>query len=171
MKILFETNRLIVRSYTNADYDNYFSLHGNPLVMKYIRPAQTREDSDAKFEETILNVPVHAFMGRWAVEEKGSGVFIGSFVIIPIPDDPENTQLGYSLLPDRWGKGYATELTKEGIRYFYQRTSLSEIYGITETPNIASQKVLLKAGFEPFGKKMEGDIELLVFILRREKLS
>lgn len=168
MIIIFETERLIVRAYTAADYDNYFSLHGNPLVMKYIRPAQTREESDAKFEETILHVPVHEFKGRWAVEEKESGIFVGSFVIIPIPDDEVKTQLGYSFIPEYWGRGYATEATKEGVNYFYNRTPVQEIYGVTETQNIASQNVLLKAGFQPFGNKKDGEIDLLVFILKRE---
>lgn len=167
MTIIFETERLIIRQYTDADYGNYFSLHGNAKVMEYIRPAQTREEADAKFEETVLNVPVHAFMGRWAVLEKSSGKFIGSFVMIPIPDELEKTQLGYSFLPEYWGKGYATEVTKEGVNYFYNRTPLTEIYGVTETPNVGSQKVLLKAGFKPFGIKMEGEKELQVYILKK----
>jgi ribosomal-protein-alanine N-acetyltransferase len=165
MKI-FDTERLIVRRYTRADYDNYFSLHGDPVVMQYIRPAQTREVSDAKFEETILDWPPHPFLGRWAVDEKRSGKFVGSFVIIPIPGDEEKIQLGYSFIPEYWGKGFATEVTKAGLDYFRDQTPLTEIYAVTETLNIASQKVLVKAGFTPFGKKMEGEKELLMFIAR-----
>jgi ribosomal-protein-alanine N-acetyltransferase len=165
--IIFETERLIVRQYTTADYENYFSLHGNPDVMQYIRPAQTREDSDAKFEETILHVPPHPFLGRWAVDEKASGIFVGSFVIIPIPEDVEKIQLGYSFLPGYWGKGFATEVTKAGLDYFRDQTPLTEIYAVTETPNIASQKVLLKAGFQPFYSKMEGEKELKIFVVKK----
>lgn len=176
MSIVFETERLIVRRYNNtkADYDNYFSLQGNEAVMQYIRPAQTREDSDAKFEETILNVPPHPFLGRWAVDEKSSGKFVGSFVIIPMPDDVEKIQLGYSFVPAYWGKGFATEVTKAGLDYFRDQTPLTEIYAVTETPNIASQKVLLKNGFQFFEKKMpacpvgrEGEKELLLFVVRK----
>ena len=169
MSIIFETERLIVRQYTASDYGNYFSLHGNPDVMQYIRPAQTREDSDAKFEETILYAPPHPFLGRWAVDEKSSGKFVGSFVIVPIPDDAEKIQLGYSFLPEYWGNGFATEVAKAGLDYFRDQTPLTEIYGVTETPNIASQKVLVKAGFQPFAKKMEGEKELRVFVVKRNR--
>ena len=167
--IIFETERLIVRCYhnTKADYDNYFSLHGNPDVMQYIRPAQTREVSDAKFEETILDWPPHPYLCRWAVDEKSGGNFVGSFVIIPILDDVEKIQLGYSFLPEYWGKGFATEVTRAGLDYFRNQTPLTELYAVTETPNIASQKVLLKNGFQFFGKKMEGEKELLIFIMKR----
>jgi RimJ/RimL family protein N-acetyltransferase len=167
MTIIFETDRLIVRQFTDADYDNYFSLHGNPEVMQYIRAVQTREEADAKFEETVLNVEAHPFMGRWAVDEKASGKFVGSFVVIPIPDELEKTQLGYSFLPEHWKKGYATEVTKEGVKYFYNRTPLTEIYGVTETPNVASKNVLLKTGFTFHATKMDGEKELLVFIIKK----
>jgi ribosomal-protein-alanine N-acetyltransferase len=135
--------------------------------MQYIRPEQTREEADAKFEETILNIPPHPFLGRWAVDEKSSGKFVGSFVIIPIPDDVEKIQLGYSFIPEYWGKGFATEVTKAGLDYFRNQTPLTEVFAVTETANIASQKVLLKNGFQPFGNKMEGEKELSIFIVRR----
>jgi len=165
--IIFETERLRVRNYTGDDYDNYFALHGNPDVMRYIRPAQTREESDTKFEETILRIVPHTFMGRWAVEEKENGRFVGSFVIVPIPNDEERIQLGYSFIPEVWGKGYGTEVAKGGVDYFYNRTPLMEIYAVTETLNTASENVLLKAGFKPLEKKMDGEKELLVLVIRK----
>ncbi|MCX6316590.1 MAG: GNAT family N-acetyltransferase [Bacteroidetes bacterium] len=165
--ILFETERLVVRTFTAGDYDHYYSLQGNPDVMQYIRPPRTREESDTFLRDKILAADPTDYKGFWAVEEKLSGTFVGCFVIIPIPDEPEKTQMGYSFLPAFWGKGYATEVAKRGMTYFYEQTPLNEIYGVTEQPNIASQKVLLKAGFQPHTSKMEGEKELLVFIVRR----
>lgn len=167
MKPLFETKRLIVRSFTVNDYDNHFLLTGNADVMRYIRPVKNKEESDLYFNEMVLDAPAHAFQGRWAVEEKETLKFIGSFAIIPLPDDETKTQLGYSFLPAYWGKGLATELVKAGLEYFKEKTTLQEIYGVTEVPNVASQKALLKNGFVPFGKKMDEGIELLVFVCRR----
>lgn len=167
MKLVFETERLRVRHFTAADAYNYFSLHGNPEVMRYIRPAKTRKKCDALFDETILYTLPHPFLGRWAVDEKSSGTFIGTFVIVPIPVDEEKIQLGYSFIPAAWGKGFATELTIAGLAYFRDQTPLTEIYAVTETLNIASEKVLSKAGFQFFDKKIEGEKELQVFIVRR----
>lgn len=167
MSTVFVTKRLRVRHFTSMDSDNYFALQGNPDVMQYIRPPRTREESDTFLQQKILTASPRDFKGYWAVEEIHTGLFVGCFVIIPIPDDIEKTQLGYSFLPEHWGKGYASEIAKEGLNYFYNRTPLTEIYGVTETPNIASQKVLLKAGFVPHSTKMEGEKELLVFIVRR----
>ncbi len=167
MSFIFETERLIVRQYTEEDKDNFFLLSSNEVVMQYIRPVSTKEESDKFLLENISMYVNNPHRGRWAALEKNTGQFVGSFAIIPIPDDAEKIQLGYSLLPENWGKGYATELTNAGLQYFFVHESLPEIYGVTETPNTASQKVLLKAGFQPFGKKKEGEKELLVFILKR----
>lgn len=167
MATIFITKRLRVRHFTSLDTDNFFALQGNAEVMQYIRPPKTREESDTFLREKILTASPRDFKGYWAVEDLHTGLFVGSFVIIPIPDDIEKTQLGYSFLPEHWGKGYASEVAREGIAYFYHKTPLTEIYGVTEAPNIASQKVLLKAGFKPFGMKMEGEKELLVYIIKR----
>ncbi len=166
--IVFETERLIVRFFTTEDKDNYFALSGDFDVMQYIRAVKTKEDSDAYLEQIIKDSETNASLGRWAVDEKITGNFIGSFAIIPVPSMPDKIQLGYSLTPGNWGKGYATELTKEGLKFFLDNHPLPEIYGFTEKPNIASQKVLLKAGFQPAGTMMEDDKELIFFIVKRD---
>ena len=164
---IFITKRLRVRHLMFSDADNFFALQSNPQVMQYIRPPRTRAESDSLLQEKITSRLPRDFKGYWAVEEIHSGLFVGCFVIIPIPDDIEKTQMGYSFLPAHWGKGYATEVTKEGVNYFYNRTPLTEIYGVTETPNVASQKVLLKAGFKLLETKMDGEKELLVFMVKK----
>ncbi|HMK26062.1 MAG TPA: GNAT family N-acetyltransferase [Chitinophagaceae bacterium] len=171
---IFETERLIVRKFTDTDADDYFALNSNEDVMRYIRPVRTREECDKLFNETVLKGFADNYKGIWAIHEKEGGKLIGCFVIMPIPEDIEKTQLGYSFLPEYWGKGFATEVTKAGLDYFRNQTPLTEIYAVTETPHIASQKVLLKNGFQFFEKKMpacpvgrEGEKELLIFIVKR----
>ena len=74
------------------------------------------------------------------------------------------------MLKEYWGKGYATELTKEGIKYVFDKTNLNEVYGITHIENADSQKVLLKAGFVFHDKYKEDNKELFKFIIRRSEL-
>jgi [ribosomal protein S5]-alanine N-acetyltransferase len=165
---IFETERLVVRYFTATDYDNYFGLQGDPRVMKYIRTARTRQESDTFLTEKILPSSKEDFRGYWAVQLKDSRIFVGCFVIIPMPDDVAKTQMGYSFLPEHWGKGYATEVARHGVTYFYNCTPLEEIYGVTESENIASQKVLTKVGFTYHRSKREEGKELFEFILQRK---
>lgn len=143
---VFETERLIVRHYTADDGDNFFLLNGDPEVMRYIRPVKSREETNAFLNEVIEYSRNNPAYGRMAVNEKQANVFVGSFAIIPL-EKTDYMQLGYSLLPPYWGKGFATELVKYGLDYIFNKTNLTEIFGVTEVMNVDSQKVLMKNGF------------------------
>jgi [ribosomal protein S5]-alanine N-acetyltransferase len=165
--VIFETDRLVVRHYTESDADNFFLLNSDPEVMRYIRPVKSREDTDLFFAEVIEYSKNNPAFGRMAVVEKQSNIFAGSFAVIPLVNTL-HMQLGYSLLPVHWGKGFATELTKSGVKYVFTQTNLEEIFGVTESENIDSQKVLLKSGFTHHSNVMEGTKELYRFILLKK---
>src|SRR5687767_11959199 len=165
---VFETDRLIVRHYTPEDSDDFFSLNGDEEVMRYIRPVKTREDTDSFLMEVISYAESNPGFGRMAVIEKTTGIFVGSFALIPVENN-DNMQIGYAFLPEYWGNGYATEITRGGLGYIFTQTGLDSIYGYTEQPNMQSQKVLIKAGFIESGRKTEGEKELIEFKLVKDK--
>ena len=165
--IIFETERLIVQQYEfEKDADNFFALNGDEDVMRYIRGSKPREECDSFLKQNIESYKTNPLMGRWAVYEKASGKFVGSFAFIPI-EGTKNDQLVYALLKEYWGKGFATELTKEGIKYVFAKTDLKEVYAITQIENGDSQKVLLKSGFTFHDKFREEGKELFKFIKRK----
>jgi ribosomal-protein-alanine N-acetyltransferase len=166
--IIFQTRRLLVRRYTENDKDNFFSLNGNEDVMRYIRPAKTKEECDEFLLDVIAYSEAEKLFGRWAVEDKLSKEFVGSFALIPV-EGKDQMQLGYALLPPHWGKGYASELTLAGLHYVFTQTSIDPIYAYTQAPNLVSQKVLLKAGFKANGNYKEGGKEVTGFMLTKNE--
>ena len=167
LHIIFETERLIVRQYDfETDTENFYLLNGDDEVMRYIRTTKSKEECDVFLKKAIESYKINPLMGRWAADEKATGKFVGSFAIIPI-EGSEDIQLGYALLKENWGKGFASELTKAGLDYYFKNTNADHIYAIAEEGNIASHKVLLKNSFVRDGTKKEDDKELLKFIYRR----
>ena len=144
--IIFETERLIVRPYTLADGDIFFALNGDAAVMRYIRPAKSREECDRFLLEVVKYSEENPLYGRWAAEDKNSGHFIGSFSMLPLANTGQ-MHLGYALLSPYWGLGYAAELARKGLEYTFLKTPLTEIFAITEDANEGSKQVLIKAGF------------------------
>lgn len=168
MNISFETTRLIVKRYTADDVEIFFLLNNNADVQRYIRPVKNREQSDAFLRENLRYYNVFPAYGRWAVYEKTSGNYIGSFALIHV-EKTIRMQLDYALMPAYWRKGYATELTKAGLVYTFTQTSLQIVYGYTEVENIISQMVLLKAGFVKLGSEMDGEKKLVYFGFEKER--
>lgn len=167
-RIIFETDRLIVRQYVfDIDADNFFAVNGDEEIMRYIRGVKTREECDTFLKENIESYKTNPLMGRWAVYEKTNGKFVGSFAFIPV-EGTDNSQLGYALLKEYWGKGFATELTREGIKYVFSKTNLNEVYGITQIENAESQKVLLKSGFTHYKNYKEEEKQMISYIIKRE---
>ena len=146
MNIIFETERLFVRPYTMDDLDLFYRLNGDEEVMRYIRPAQTKAKSKDFLKKIIKEYSEQPGLGRWAMLRKADQEFVGSFAVIPIVNSGR-IQLGYALLKEYWGSGYASESVKEGLNYAFCQYGLKEIAGITEAANVISQKVLLKNGF------------------------
>jgi [ribosomal protein S5]-alanine N-acetyltransferase len=164
--IIFETDRLIVRDLREQDGDNYFSIHGDPEIMRYIRPAKTREECDVLLKEHLeFNNTIRPF-GRWMIETKGNRTFLGTFVIFPI-NDSKLYQIGYSLKKEYWGKGYASELVSKGVEYFFEHSQLSDLYAIVEMENEVSKQVLRKNGFTLDIALKENEKELIRFVRRR----
>ena len=68
-------------------------------------------------------------------------------------------QIGYVLIPSERGKGYGTETVQLAVDYLFLSKDTVRIQAQTNPENIASQKVLEKAGF-----KREGRIRKTVFV-------
>jgi RimJ/RimL family protein N-acetyltransferase len=113
MAPVLETERLILRGHTRADFDTLRAMWADPAVVRFIggKPS-TREESWGR----LLRYPgMWALIGYsfWVIEEKASGKMIGEggFAdfqreIAPPIDAPEQ---GWALLPSAQGKGYAFE--------------------------------------------------------------
>jgi len=165
--IIFSTSRLYVRRFTEADEDNFFRLNSDQDVMLYIRKVKDRDESRHFLLQNIDAYAKNPMTGRWAVHEKNGDRFVGTFAIIPL----ENTsywQVGYALLRDDWGKGYATELTHTGVQYAFRKMLVSKLTAVTEKSNYGSMSVLSKSGFTRLENFQQDGKELCIFeILNR----
>ncbi|THU39472.1 GNAT family N-acetyltransferase [Niastella caeni] len=165
--VVFETDRLVIRRYTLEDEENFFRLNGDEEVMRYIRAPKDRQECALFLKRNLAFYEQFPLLGRWAMIEKSADTFVGSFAIIPVETTDHSRhaeiQLGYALLKEYWGKGYATESTLAGRQYAFDVMKLPMIVAITETENIASQKVLLRSGFIQQPNIKEGNKDLCYF--------
>lgn len=163
---IFTTTRFIVRQFTIADSEAFYLLNSNEAVMRYIRPVKDRAACEVFLAQQLGEYAEESKLGRWYVGEKETDRLIGMFSILPMQGNIDY-HIGYALLPDEWGKGYATELLQAGVAYFFSSFSKQQLFAITQPENITSEKVLAKVGFTLKDTSKNEEETLNLFALQR----
>lgn len=151
MKIVLETERLLLRDFKVDDAAEFFSLNNDPEVIKYTGDIPfANEDAAALFLQNYkyivppvaqINFPI----GRWAMIEKSDHSFIGWCGLKYFPPTDE-IDIGYRLHRNSWGKNYATEASKACISFGLDILMFPLIVGRAMKENKASISVLEKSG-------------------------
>lgn len=165
--VLFETKRMLVRRFIQGDAAYFFLINGSEDVMRYIRPVKSREESNAFLQENLHFYRDGSSLGRYAVFSKETTAFLGTFSFLYLSGDAD-FHIGYALVPEAWGKGYATELVQYGTQFFFQHMNKPAIFAITESVNRVSQLVLIKSGYLQKGQVEESGKTLDLFFISRE---
>jgi RimJ/RimL family protein N-acetyltransferase len=71
------------------------------------------------------------------------------------PPQDGMAEIGYSVLPQYQGRGYATEMVGALVRWALGQPGVARVVAETEWANPASVRVLRKAGFAPVGPTTE----------------
>jgi RimJ/RimL family protein N-acetyltransferase len=151
MDIVIETDRLVLRTFTELDAKLICELNQDPDVTKYTHDP----DKDLALASEILTktiIPQYILYnhGRWAVHLKPTLEFLG-WCGLKYRSELNEIDLGYRFKKAAWGKGYATEAAYASIKYGFTKLGLQRIVGRAEINNIGSWKVLEKCGMNYIG--------------------
>ncbi len=160
MYIFLETERLVLRRFTDDDADHLFELDNDPEVMRFInggRPT-SRETIRAQTLPRLLHVyPCFDLPGYWVAQENRTGTFLGWFEFRPLDEHSAAVvELGYRLTRAAWGGGYATEGSRALIRKGFTVLGVERVTASTMAVNTRSRRVMEKAGLK-FLRTFVGD--------------
>jgi RimJ/RimL family protein N-acetyltransferase len=168
VRVFLETQRLVLRQFTEADADNLVSLDADPDVMRFVTGGEpaSRDEIENDFLPAFLGYyQRYEGFGFWAVVEKATGEFLGWFHFRPRPDAaPGEVELGYRLRKSAWGKGYATEGSRALIAKGFTEFGVQRVVAEAMAVNTASRRVMEKAGLnlvrtfhQPWPYPVEGE--------------
>jgi RimJ/RimL family protein N-acetyltransferase len=150
MQVFLETERMVLRRFVASDVDYLVELDSDPEVMRFIT------GGIATPREVIQNDILPAFLrsydpvsglGVFAASEKASGEFLGWFGFRAKDGNcPDEIELGYRLHRAIWGQGYATEGARALIRKGLTELGVQRVIATTYQDNLASRRVMEKAG-------------------------
>ncbi|GJM23288.1 MAG: N-acetyltransferase [Planctomycetota bacterium] len=161
-----ETERLLHRASIPEDAEAFFKLNTDIEVMRYT--AEPMLESVEASLARIENYPDFETVGygRWSCVLKSTGEVIGFCGLKYLPD-LDVVDVGYRLLREHWGRGYATEASRASIAYGFDEIGLERIAGFVLPENAASIHVLEKCGLQADGEFEEDGLRVLRFVIDR----
>ncbi len=144
-----ETHRLILRRLELADAEFIFKLVNDPTWLAGIGDRGVRTLADA--QEYLRKGPLEMYerhgFGLYAIERKVDQQLIGICGLLKRETLPE-PDLGYALLPQYAGVGYAMEAARACVTLAREQFQMPRLLAITTPENIRSRHLLEQLGMQ-----------------------
>lgn len=145
---MIETPRLILRPWRESDLELFAEQNADAEVMHFLNGTLSRGESDAYVRRAEQHLADFGYC-KWAVEAPGVSALIGAVGLTRVKFEASFTpavEVAWRLNRRFWGRGYATEAAQASIRDGFERICLDEIVAMTALENIASTRVMERAG-------------------------
>jgi ribosomal-protein-alanine N-acetyltransferase len=145
-----ETARMVGECLSPDHEDELVRLLLDPRVAETMWSAHqtpTRGEIRVGLQRKLAHWKHHGF-GQWLFRDRATGAMVGR-------GGPQHTmasgrdeiELGWVIVPERWGRGLATELARASLEVVFGPLALAEVIAYTQPDNLASRRVMEKSGF------------------------
>lgn len=163
---ILRTDRLLINKITLDDAAFILKLMNDKDWIKNIgdRGIRTIEDAEEYIRTRFLKTYTESDLGFYGLVLKNSRQIIGVAGLID-RDGIDHVDIGYGILPEYRGKGYAFEATKAVYDYGYNELKLKKIVAIVNPENPSSINLLSKLGleFEKMVRLPDEEIDIMLF--------
>lgn len=165
-KIILETERLLLREFTEGDTDFICRLLNSPGWLKNIgsRGIENEDNAREYINSKLRKAYTELGFGFYLIELKQSGESVGMCGLVK-REGLDDVDVGFALLPEYEGYGYAYEAASATVEYAANTLLITTLSAITIPTNKSSIKLLEKIGLK-FSKmiKIPNDpAELMLF--------
>jgi RimJ/RimL family protein N-acetyltransferase len=153
--ITLETDRLSLRMFRDSDITAVAEWTADPVVMRYIGDGVPMNRCTAwrAMASWIGHWHLRGY-GFWAVEEKATQQLVGRVGFFN-PLDWPRFELGWTLHPKHWHRGFATEAANAALNYAFNSMQRDVVSSFIHPDNTASIQVA-----ERIGERLTGDVDL-----------
>ncbi len=144
-----ETERLILRGLKLDDLEGFHEIYSDSENARFVGGVKSRFECWEKLTSLIGIWQVRGF-GRFAVEEKASGRFLGHCGP-SMPGFIDDIEINYSFSPAAQGKGYASEAAGRVLQHVYSDLGWKTAVSLIDPANTKSENVAKRLGAKPEG--------------------
>ncbi|MET7639543.1 GNAT family N-acetyltransferase [Streptomyces sp. NPDC005438] len=166
MTVTLTTPRLRLRPLTTADLPDYLALHDDPRVYgPTVGRPYTREEATDRLRRNERQWKERGH-GLYAVELADDGAFVGRCGLV-YWERFDEVEAGWSLHPDHWGRGLATEAARAFLDQGWRTLTVPYVTSMIRSDNEPSAAVARRLGFTPLRPDRVDDIPVIVHALQR----
>ncbi len=153
--VTLETDRLLLRMFRDSDITTVAEWSADPNVMRYVGDGQPINRCNAwrAMASWLGHWQLRGY-GFWAMEEKATQQLVGRCGFFNPPDWPR-FEVGWTLHPQHWRKGFATEAANAALKYAFTAMRRDAVSSIIHPDNAASIQVATR-----IGERLAGEADL-----------
>lgn len=169
MAILIETSRLVLKEMSEEDVQNLFDLNNDLEVMRY-----TGDRSFNNLNEALAYIQNYQYIykkhgyGRLSLFNKETGEYLG-WCGLKYLDQKNQTDLGYRLKKQFWGKGFATEAASACLNDGFNRLQIDQVFATAMKENIPSVNIFKKLGLKYLKDQDCGCKPGVIYAIRKQE--
>jgi RimJ/RimL family protein N-acetyltransferase len=171
-----ETDRLVLTPMTTDDVEAYLELHADPDVARFL--GQMDRELASRRLEADARLWTDRGHGLFKVTDRDDGRFVGRVGLKYWPQFDE-TEVGWTLRREEWGRGFATEAARAVAAWGFQRLPVPYLTSCIEPRNARSIAVAERLGMTPLrhdvldgipaiGGQVVNGIQAVIYAIARE---
>lgn len=164
-----ESQRLRFRPLQPDDFDQWLPFYAHPQSTQYWEgePLDPVLNCRNWFDKTFYRY-AHNRGGMNVLIDKQTGVFAGQCgLLVQVVDQVEELEVGYSILPEFWNRGYATEAAMACQHYAFTHKLADSLVSIIHEQNEPSQAVALRTGMVADKRTVYANNPVIIYRINR----
>lgn len=138
------TERLALRGWQAGDLEPYAAMNADSETMRYLDGTFGMGGTE-RLVTHLIGMWVIRGHGMWAVEDRGTGEFLGRAGTY-FADGWPGVEVAVSIRRDRWGQGLGTEAITAALQFGFDRLDVDELITATHQGNTGMNTIARRLG-------------------------
>ena len=140
------TPRLVLREMREDDWRDIQTYAGDRIVCRFMEWGPNTPKKTRDFVRSVLTEPASRPRYNYNLVMTQDGTLVGAVRLTIRSRDDREADIGYVCSRPYWGRGYATEASRELLHFGFEKLRMHRIYATCDPRNGASWRVMEKLG-------------------------